>query len=146
MVKFLNTSTAQINGERKKELRLRELNVDIVRGNALLTDMGIEAVPLLHHECRHHIGSVVNTMFGEGIITGFRSSDGIYEVKVGGWNDDSNVNKQSKTHPNYNNDANTKTDEEEEGSFGGEIIKNYYHCGCGSIIYKLFIAGVAIHC
>ena len=145
MVKFLNTSAAQINGERKKELRLRELNVDIERGNAILTGMGIEAVPLLHHECRHHIGSVVNTMFGEGIITGFRSSDGIYEVHVGGWNDDSNINNPAKTQSNYNKDIKTKTDEE-ESSVSGEVIKNNYHCGGGSMIYKLFIAGVAIHC
>lgn len=146
MVKFLSTSTAQTNGERKKELRLRELNVDIERGNAILTGIGIEAVPLLHHECRHHIGSVVNTMFGEGIITGFRSFDGIYEVQVGGWNGDSNINKQSNIQSNYNTDTKAKTDDEQEGSISEEIIKNNYHCRGGSMIYKLFIAGVAIHC
>ena len=146
MVKFLSTSTAQTNGERKKELRLRELNVDIERGNAILTGIGIEAVPLLHHECRHHIGSVVNTMFGEGIITGFRSFDGIYEVQVGGWNGDSNINKQSNIQSNYNIDTKAKTDDEQEGSISEEIIKNNYHCRGGSMIYKLFIAGVAIHC
>ena len=146
MVKFLSSSTAQTNGERKKELRLRELNVDIERGNAILTGIGIEAVPLLHHECRHHIGSVVNTMFGEGIITGFRSFDGIYEVQVGGWNGDSNINKQSKIQSNYNIDTKAKIDDEQEGAISEEIIKNNYHCRGGSMTYKLFIAGVAIHC
>jgi hypothetical protein len=146
MVKFLNTSTAQTNGERKKELRLRELNVDIERGNAILTGIGIEAVPLLHHDCRHHIGSVVNTMFGEGIITGFRSSDGIYEVQVGGWNGDSNINKPPKIQSNYNIETKAKTNDEQAGPISEEIIKNNYHSGGGSMIYKLFIAGVAIHC
>jgi len=144
IVKFINTSAAQINGERKKELRIRELNVDIERGNAILTSgLAKEAVPLLYHECRHHIGSAVKTLFGEGIITGFRASDGIYEITVGGWFDS---NQPSLKPPSSNNKDKESKTSDEESSISGEIIKNNYYSGGGSMVFKLFIAGVAIHC
>ena len=154
MVKFINTSISQIHGERKRELRLRELNVDLVRGNVILNALGLETVPLLQYECRHHIGSVVNTLFGEGIITGFRSTDGIYEVVVG-WNNDINNNsdnKAKKSHAtnNINNNKESKIIKDEESCIKGVEIKNNSSCNQSirgsSMVYKLFIAGVAIHC
>lgn len=96
----------QVLGWRKCEMRMRELNNDFMCANKLLLDLYTRnqldmsaistdkepdeadqalRVPVapLEYPIRFNIGSQVRTLFGIGIITSFRSSDGIYEILVG---------------------------------------------------------------
>jgi hypothetical protein len=80
---FSNAATDMVNAERKRELRMREINKDIDRGNVELQKLGMELVNLLEFPCRYNVGTSVSTIFGEGIVTNFRSWDGIYEIVIG---------------------------------------------------------------
>eukprot|EP00598_Pedospumella_elongata_P009918 CAMPEP_0185006840 /NCGR_PEP_ID=MMETSP1098-20130426/85668_1 /TAXON_ID=89044 /ORGANISM="Spumella elongata, Strain CCAP 955/1" /LENGTH=856 /DNA_ID=CAMNT_0027535075 /DNA_START=328 /DNA_END=2895 /DNA_ORIENTATION=+ len=80
---FTSAATEAVNAERKRELRLREINNDLHRGNQIIFDLGLPPVEYLEYTCRYSVGTSVLTMFGEGIITNFRSTDGIYEVLIG---------------------------------------------------------------
>lgn len=70
--------------EIKRELRIRELNNDLEKGNALLKSIIplTEAVPLLRYSNRYQIGSIIYTLYGPGVLTHFRDEDGIYEIDV----------------------------------------------------------------
>jgi hypothetical protein len=84
IVRTINTTAAAVvQAERKRELRLREINNDIEKGNALLRSLKLPQVDYLAFPCRYSVGTSVVTMFGAGIITNFRSEDGIYEVQIG---------------------------------------------------------------
>jgi hypothetical protein len=77
------TAAAIVQAERKRELRLREINNDLEKGNAVLRRLKLPQVDYLAFPCRYSVGTSVVTMFGAGIITNFRSDDGIYEVQIG---------------------------------------------------------------
>lgn len=84
IVKTFTSSAAEVvKAERKRELRMREINNDLEAGNALMRQLRLEPVQPLEYVCRYSVGTSVTTMFGEGIVTNFRPSDGIYEVLVG---------------------------------------------------------------
>ena len=84
IVRTISTSAAEVlHAERKKELRMREINNDLERGNTLLCELGMPPVEYLAFPCRYSVGTSVTTIFGEGIITNFRPEDGIYEVLIG---------------------------------------------------------------
>jgi hypothetical protein len=84
---FSTAATEATQAERKRELRLREINNDLERGNTILRGLRLREVEYLSFSCRYNVGTSVSTMFGEGVITGFRSEDGVYEVLVG-WEGD----------------------------------------------------------
>lgn len=77
------TSLVQLeSGEVKRELRLREINRDLEDGNEVLRSVGLPTVAPIEFPCKANVGTVVNTIFGKGIVTNFRKSDGIYEIDV----------------------------------------------------------------
>jgi hypothetical protein len=80
---FTSAAAEASQAERRRELRLREINTDLERGNAVLSELRLPQVDYLAFPCRYSVGTSVSTMFGEGIVTKFRPEDGIYEVLVG---------------------------------------------------------------
>lgn len=68
--------------EVRRELRIRELNRDIERGNAILHPLGLGPAPYIEYPERFQVGAQIKTLFGLGTIAGYRTSDGIYEVEV----------------------------------------------------------------
>jgi len=94
---FTESAVVNVIAERRRELRLRELNGDIMRGNRVLEAASATAaatavgggsnamapVDVIEYSCRYNIGSTVITLFGEGMVLNFRKSDGIYEVLIG---------------------------------------------------------------
>ena len=83
IVRTKSTAAAEVvMAERKRELRLREINNDLVKGNDILRKEGVQQVDYLAFPCRYEVGTAVVTMFGEGVIVNFRSDDGIYEVLI----------------------------------------------------------------
>lgn len=68
--------------EVRRELRIRELNRDIERGNAILHPLGLGPAPYVEYPERFQVGAQIKTLFGLGTIVGYRTSDGIYEVEV----------------------------------------------------------------
>jgi hypothetical protein len=78
----LNTNPETMHWEVKRELRIRELNCDLERGNDVLDTLDLPAVELLEYPQRFPIGATVFTLFGKGFIANYRTYDGIYEVVV----------------------------------------------------------------
>jgi len=103
---FTSAATEAVNAERKRELRLREINKDLHRGNVVVTQLDMEAVEYLEYTCRYSVGTSVLTMFGEGIITNFRSTDGIYEVLIG-WSSKEEENELPPPAPTSNSTTST---------------------------------------
>lgn len=68
------------NPELKVDARMRELNLSLYRANKLLSSEGISPVKLMRFTCRFAVGSLVRTFIGTGVVTRFRSNDGVYEV------------------------------------------------------------------
>ena len=75
-------TTTQAEAVIKRESRLRELNFSLQRANEVLREHGAGSIRFIPFDCQYHIGTAVKTRFGMGIITRFRSSDGIYEVSL----------------------------------------------------------------
>ena len=51
-------------------------------GNEVLASVGLPDVVPIEYPCRVNVGIVVITIFGRGIVTNFRKSDGIYEIEI----------------------------------------------------------------
>ena len=68
--------------ESNRDQQLRGLNRSLAKANAVLSHEGFAPVRLLKFTPRCALGLPVSTMFGAGIVTRFRPSDGIYEVLV----------------------------------------------------------------
>ena len=72
----------RISDNVKRELRTRELNRDILRGNAILMGEGQAPVDPIPFAPRRAIGCMINTVMGRGQVVAFRPTDGIFEVHV----------------------------------------------------------------
>ena len=70
------------SGDMKREMRIRELNRDLLLGNKCLKELKLKPVDYLLFPCKHSIGSTLQTLFGTGTVVNFRSDDGIYEIEV----------------------------------------------------------------
>ena len=68
--------------ESNRDQQLRGLNRSLAKGNVVLSHEGFAPVRLLKFTPRCALGLPVATMFGSGIVTRFRPSDGIYEVLI----------------------------------------------------------------
>jgi hypothetical protein len=75
-----NLSEAKEKGQR--EARLSELNSALRRANLTLIRNGLIPVPLIKFAQIFPTNSPVSTMYGMGIVTKFRSSDGISDVII----------------------------------------------------------------
>ena len=73
---------SQIEALNKREMRLREINYSLNRANLVLVDEGSEPVCRLPFNCQYPIGTAIRTRFGMGIVTGFRSTDGFYQISL----------------------------------------------------------------
>jgi phosphatidate phosphatase APP1 len=65
-----------------REEALRELSAAVQRGNVVLVEHEIDPVPLPRYERVFPRGTAVHTNYGGGIVDGFDSINGIYEVHV----------------------------------------------------------------
>jgi hypothetical protein len=83
MIFFNNSAIQSKNGFVKREMRIRELNASLVKGNEILLKNGADKVGLVEFPQIYKNGQIVSTAFGMGKIQSFRSTDGIYEVYVG---------------------------------------------------------------
>lgn len=63
-----------------QELRIREINGSLAAANRVLERDGVSAVPPMLFRRRFLRGAPVRTRMGYGIVEGFRSGDGVYEV------------------------------------------------------------------
>jgi hypothetical protein len=68
------------NQELKIDARMRELNLSIYQANKVLIKEGLSPVKLMRFKSRFLNGSLVKTFMGNGVVTRFRDSDGVYEV------------------------------------------------------------------
>lgn len=72
----------QLSVESKRTSWLRELNSAIRRGNEVLLTGGLQEVPQMKYTQTLPIGTAVKTAYGKGIVTRFRSTDGVSEVLI----------------------------------------------------------------
>lgn len=80
---YRRTTIVQVfNPELKIDARIREMNVSLMKANAILVRENLEAVPLLQFRRRFARGTVVRTLYGIGVVQSFRNTDGIYEILV----------------------------------------------------------------
>ena len=78
---YRRTTIVQVfNPELKIDGRIREMNTSLMKANAILVREKLESVPLLRFRKRFARGSVVRTLYGNGVVQSFRDHDGIYEI------------------------------------------------------------------
>ena len=62
---------------------MREIDASIYQSNAILTKEGLEPVPFdVKYTAKFAANTIVHTVYGYGLIRGFRADSGLYEIDL----------------------------------------------------------------